>query len=385
MRVLLSFLRGDGPLPKPGKGAWQLFASTFFFFSVIGHINTLSRVQSVPDVHGTLIAALLAGSIAVGYAYAIANRKWWLLVLPLVTHFYLASNVIFPFFEKIDLTEDVRMPEPEALRSRSVAIWGTIAGLTLGQIFMVRFIATITRRNANDRAELAVAQRIHTRMVPAITMQAGDFTIEGLSDTSQRMGGDLCDAVQVGKVSYAIVADVCGHGVGAGLIMTMVKGCVRTRLVQGGDLPSILKDVNAVLCDQLSEGAFVTVAFARIEGDLIEIALAGHPPVFVAGQDGLRQIDNENVPLGLRANEEFSSQKVVLTKGEAMLLYTDGLFERVDETDLLGGKDLGVDGLAKLFARACAKRELSASSLMLAMRGPQPPADDQTLIVISRT
>jgi hypothetical protein len=383
-REAARFARGEGALPPPGKGAWNLFVSTFFFFSTIGYINVLWRTQSVMNVPGVLLAGATAGVIAIGYAWAIAYRRWWFLVVPLAFHFDLATRLVFVPLYKLGLLGSAPIPSPEATASRLVAVWGTILGLALGQIFIMRFIAQIVRSAALDRAEIAVAQRMHASIVPGVRLEGEGFVVDGVSDTSTRMGGDLCDALRVGHDTYALVADVSGHGVGAGLVMAMVKGCVRARLMQGGELPAIVGDINRVLCTQLTDGAFVTLAMARVGGGEVEVALAGHPPALVVGKQGVRRIENANLPLGLVEGEVFASTPVHLQPGETLVLYTDGLYERPDERRPLERRDVGLDGLAELVQAGMTAGEQTAAKLMPRLRGQAAPADDQTLLVLRR-
>jgi hypothetical protein len=384
LSLLAMLLRPDSDLPRPGKGSWMLFTSTFFFFSTIGYINTLWRTQSVPNVQGVLLAAIVSGLIAVGYAYAISHRKWWLLVVPIAFHFFLATPLIFQPLYNVGWVRNVPMPSPQAMLSRHVAVWGTIIGLALGQLFMVRFIATIVRRGAADRTELAVAQRMHASIVPAVHATSHGVQIDGASDTSTRMGGDLCDIVHAPGATYAVVADVCGHGVAAGLVMAMVKGCLRTRLAQGGEPADILRDINRVMCDQLTDGSFVTLALVRVRAHQIDVALAGHPPALVVGPVSVRRIENPSLPLGIVSSEEFASTPLNLQHDETLVLYTDGLYERDDDRNLVSGAQLGLEGFALLVQEQFAAGNRTLAALMPRLRGSGTPADDQTLLLVSR-
>lgn len=327
---------------------------------------------------------MLAGCIAVGYAVSIAYRKWWLLLVPLAVHFYLASAFIFPLLRSLGWVSYVSAVEADGLLARRVAVVGTVIALAVGQFFMVRFISVLARRSEHDRAELEVAQRMHTRIVPAVKVETPTMIIDGTSTTSSSMGGDLCDVVQVRDQTYAVIADVCGHGVGAGLIMTMVKGCVRTRLVQGGELGDIVADINRVLCQQLSDGSFVTLAIARVTETGVELAQAGHPPALVVSASGAKEIENRSVPLGLLEDEHFHATSVSLEPGESLVLYTDGLFERPAAEEVFSEAQLGIPGLAAMLVAAQARGGMSACATMPLVQGPQPPADDQTLIVMRR-
>jgi len=54
----------------------------------------------------------------------------------------------------------------------------------------------------------------------------------GSSIPSGSVGGDLIDAIEAKGAVYAYVADVAGHGVGAGVLMSMVKTAVTDGLTE---------------------------------------------------------------------------------------------------------------------------------------------------------
>ncbi len=77
------------------------------------------------------------------------------------------------------------------------------------------------------------------------------------------MGGDIIDAVCGDHTVDVYLADVSGHGVGAGIVMSMVKGAIRMRLRAGGSLPALAADLNAVLTELTRDDMFATFAAVR--------------------------------------------------------------------------------------------------------------------------
>jgi len=62
------------------------------------------------------------------------------------------------------------------------------------------------------------------------------------------------------------VADVSGHGVPAGVLMSMVKSAARMRLACREHQSELLDDLNGVLKPLLAPKMFVTVAYASWNG-----------------------------------------------------------------------------------------------------------------------
>ncbi len=85
-------------------------------------------------------------------------------------------------------------------------------------------------------------------MVPAIEKQAAGFEFYGISIPSGKVGGDLFDVLIEGNCFFAYVADVAGHGVPAGVLMSMIKSAVRMRISSlGASDDGMLAALNSTL------------------------------------------------------------------------------------------------------------------------------------------
>lgn len=164
----------------------------------------------------------------------------------------------------------------------------------------------------------------------------------------------------------------------------MVKSALRMRLSGEDHLPltEVLTDLSRVVAEVCTEGMFVTLACVRLVRDSreVEVALAGHPPVFVRRASGaMERIDNDALPLGIRAEETFGSVRVALEPGDSLVLYTDGLFEVFNDANA----QLGIDGLEAIVRDACARPPVDALEDMLTrVRAFGPKRDDQTALVL---
>ena len=61
--------------------------------------------------------------------------------------------------------------------------------------------------------------------------------------------------------------------------------------------------------------------------------------------DGVHEIDATGLPVGMFANEQFTSRTLQLRDGDTLLLYTDGVVEarnEMDDTEVLAKRDAGI-------------------------------------------
>jgi hypothetical protein len=163
---------------------------------------------------------------------------------------------------------------------------------------------------------------------------SGDFLVATRSDDGSQL-------------EVALV-DVSGKGVDAGTRALLLSGAF------GGLLGSVsheefLPSTNRYLIRQQWEEGFATVAHVMIDlmsGDYV-VSVAGHPPAvqFAAGSGRWRMSEASEGPLlGIFPDAKFVSERGRLDRGDALLLFTDGLIEKP-------GQDIAV-GIDKLLGEA---------------------------------
>jgi sigma-B regulation protein RsbU (phosphoserine phosphatase) len=126
---------------------------------------------------------------------------------------------------------------------------------------------------------------------------------------------------------------VCGKGPTAARLTALCRNAVRTSVLseRAPSLPLVLHELNRVILhadrDPLQ---YCTLAIAAVRPGAgraeIEIASAGHPPVFLRRSDGdLEAIERLGAPVGIDPDAEFSSAVRMLAAQDTLVLYTDGV------------------------------------------------------------
>ena len=129
-----------------------------------------------------------------------------------------------------------------------------MAAIATSYIFFVTFIRMEGKESFKLRTELELAHGIQKTLVPPFTLRTARFEIHGISQPSEKVGGDLVDAVALpGGDAIAYVADIAGHGLQAGILMGMLKTATRAALLDAGErephrtLPVLLDRLNTLL------------------------------------------------------------------------------------------------------------------------------------------
>ena len=178
------------------------------------------------------------------------------------------------------------------------------------------------------------------------------------------------------------VADVSGHGVGAGIVMAMFKSALRARAPADNSIPALLAGIQTALMPLKHPNMFVTVACVRGGlGGEVECAVAGHLPILRVRGGVAEEVTASQLALGMFEDAAFSSTRVECREGDVLALLTDGLVEVFDSK----GRELGFEW-AKAALAAMADRPLAeiASHLLSGARSHGVQLDDQSLLLIRR-
>ncbi len=148
---------------------------------------------------------------------------------------------------------------------------------------------------------------------------------------SDEVGGDWYDVFELarGRLGVAI-GDVVGHGVRAAALMGQLRTALHAYALQDYGPGRTLELVDRFV-QAMPDYAMATAAYAVLEPDTGEvlIASAGHLPPVVVSAEGDRVVEiTPSAPLGAFAYGRVQEQELILSPGETLVFYTDGLVER---------------------------------------------------------
>ncbi|HYF16036.1 MAG TPA: PP2C family protein-serine/threonine phosphatase [Phycisphaerales bacterium] len=245
-----------------------------------------------------------------------------------------------------------------------------------------RIVRRLERASATQTAEEAVARRMHEALVPDVSVAHGPISVWGRSVPCSSTGGDFIEVFHERGSVTVVIGDVSGHGVGAGILMAMIKGALRVRLRQEITLDRLLSEINEMVLSLNRPGMFVTALAVRVHEDgSAECASAGHLPLLRLDPASPKGCDvhNECLPLGVESEERYGTNRLHLAPGETLALLTDGLVEVQDRA----GKQIGMPLIRKVLAsRIDAPLPEIFNALAKRCESFGKQSDDQTLVLI---
>jgi serine phosphatase RsbU (regulator of sigma subunit) len=184
------------------------------------------------------------------------------------------------------------------------------------------------------RTRAAIAKTLQASLLPPVPPEIPGMEIAALYrpvGAGNEVGGDFYDVFSTGPgVWFAVIGDVCGKGAEAAAVTALARYTIRSAAMHRDSPADVLRWLNAAMLRQGSL-RFVTIACVRLDlGDRVEatVACGGHPFPRVLRADGaVAELGANGTLLGVLENAHLEDRATTLGRGDALILYTDGLTE----------------------------------------------------------
>jgi len=271
-------------------------------------------------------------------------------------------------------------------------------------ILQARVGASLEKKRLRDRErlhaeslerELAIGREIQATFLPEFLPQPPGWEIAARFEPARQCAGDFYDTFPLaGDRLWLVVSDVCDKGVGAALFMALFRSLIRStleRTAPGAASAPLALGAIAATNDYIARthgrtNMFATLFLAIAELGSGELAYvnAGHESPLVLGLTGelSRTLAPTGPAVGLVPDSTFETGATVLSPGEKLLAYTDGV------TDAKG--DAGFFGRDRLLSltsqpRATAAQLLDAiQTAVVSHTGARERYDDLTMLAMRR-
>lgn len=262
----------------------------------------------------------------------------------------------------------------------SIILFGIYLTVTIA-----RYISEIRVREKIQK-ELAVAASIQKCFLPADIPSAKGLDIAVEMKTAKEVGGDLYDFIKLADARVGVmIGDVSGKGVPASLFMSKVETLFRVYSKNIEEPSSVISKLNDEVAADERSGLFTTLIYAIFDAGKKQLIFsdAGHLPMLLVHNGKIEKLVSEDgMAVGIMEGTVFTDKIVKLSKGDAVVFYTDGISEARDIKE----NEFGIDRLSGLVARS---GSLSAQELLKLIidevrrfQGKAVQHDDMTTIVV---
>jgi PAS domain S-box-containing protein len=243
----------------------------------------------------------------------------------------------------------------------------------------------LEKRQKEIEAELSLASRVQQSLAPP-SLVWNDVALKSYYSPARAIGGDFGVILPHGdQLLNLLMCDVSGHGIGSALVANRIYSETLHALEHNTGPGKLLRRLHDFVHDRIAaDGFYFRMAAVRFVqgGRRMTFAAAGHPPAMLVSHGDVRLLDSRNGILGCLAETAPSedADEIGLTRGDRLILYTDGLTEVFDSD----GEMLGVSGLEELVLRS-AKMPLPEMKQTIldgvAAWRNGPLADDLSLVI----
>jgi sigma-B regulation protein RsbU (phosphoserine phosphatase) len=209
------------------------------------------------------------------------------------------------------------------------------------------------RSDIANQKELDDARQIQRRLMPAEIPQIPGLHIAGTCLPARIVGGDYFDVIRLDDSVVAVcIADVCGKGMPAAMMMASLQAAVRTCTSKRMRPRDLCENVNRIMCENIGGQGFITFFYAVIDSKrkLLASCNAGHnPPIRIsATPDSARRLECGGGVLGVFPDWKYEEQIVPLRSGDRFFMYTDGITESSNPA----GEEFGEERLIETIGRS---------------------------------
>jgi serine phosphatase RsbU (regulator of sigma subunit) len=241
------------------------------------------------------------------------------------------------------------------------------------------------RHEALAASDLQRAREVQLAYLPANYPATEKYEIYGYNQSSALVGGDYFDyfCQRQGSIQ-CVVADACGHGMAAALIMSTFRGLLHVE-VGSGDPHGICTRLNRQVYSGGEILQYLTAVLFEYEeaSGTFHYFNAGHfDPLIVRPDGSSAQLPGGGPPLGMFRDSTYQRSSDRVAPGDLLVLFTDGLVELRNPQD----EFFGLEGIRRAVVRS---RTLPLPELAGAVLGQaasfsesRPPDDDLTLFLM---
>lgn len=194
--------------------------------------------------------------------------------------------------------------------------------------------------------QLEIARQVQLELLPDRDPKFENFDMSAYVFPTEEVSGDYYDWMQIFEDQIGIVvADAVGKGIPAALLMSFLRASIRAG-VQIGYAPHIaLSKVNQLLWDSVEEHQFITAILGILDttNRTFVYSNAGHnPPLLIKPNGEYRYVEYGDQPLGMFIDTRYHQHFIRFEKGQALVIYTDGIIEAAKDD----GEEYGLDRFA---------------------------------------
>ena len=243
------------------------------------------------------------------------------------------------------------------------------------------------------KGDLAIASEIQQAILPRHYPPFPDLVdyldIAASMTPAKDVGGDFYDFFRIDDDHIGfLIADVSGKGIPAAIFMAVSRTLIRATGLRGVSPADCISYSNRLLASESVDCMFVTVFYAILNIQTGEVLYcnAGHNPPYMLKRSGevVALPMSQDPMVGAIEGIDFHLQQLQLDKGDALVLFTDGVTEAMNSQNEEFGEDRLEDTLKDVVMSDCQKMVDVIKDDVSEFAGEAEQSDDITILALRR-
>lgn len=243
------------------------------------------------------------------------------------------------------------------------------------------------------KGDLAVAseiqQAILPRVFPPFPEDADKIDIAASMTPAKDVGGDFYDFFRIDEARIGfVIADVSGKGIPAAIFMAVSRTLIRAIGTRGESAAKCITEANKLLAQDSVDCMFVTVFYGifNLKTGEISYCNAGHNPPYLLKRNG--QVEalpmSQDPMVGAIEGIDYHEESLQMDKGDALVMFTDGVTEAMNLNFEEFGEERLEDTLEEVALHNCHQMVEAIKADVAAFAGEAEQSDDITVMAIKR-
>jgi sigma-B regulation protein RsbU (phosphoserine phosphatase) len=251
-------------------------------------------------------------------------------------------------------------------------------------------LAARRRAEESEARARVLAETLQRSFLPPTIVTVPGLDIGGAyrpAGDGSEVGGDFYDVFRTGLETWGIVlGDVCGKGASAAVVTALARYTVRAEALHVSSPAAVLEGLHRALLTFYPQ-TFCTALYLLLDqvphGHRLTVATGGHSLPLCRRADGSMQtLGRPGSFLGMEETARVSESAAVLTPGDVVVLYTDGVTEAHE-----GDAFFGETGIAEVLAASAGLSAQAVADAIVAAAlafKPGPARDDMAVVVVRK-
>jgi len=245
------------------------------------------------------------------------------------------------------------------------------------------------QKNENTRMslELNSGNVVQAALFSQEAPQVNGIKLHYFMYPAKEIGGDYYDFIKNDNKLAIAIGDVSGKGVSAGILAAIMQTFLQSQYKNAGELKKLILDLNIYLSRKINTGMFITMLFFEWDSEKKQLRYVscGHEHIlhYKANKKTIECIRSGGLALMMDSDLEpyIDECELKVEKGDAVILYTDGITETFNSKKEI----FGLERLVKFFEGKVVDGDLVENQLpatLNAWRGDGIQTDDITCVMM---